>query len=256
MNQNQIRIIQDDYWDTFGNQLIEFLDLTPNIKVLDVGTGGGTILIPAANKVLPDGEVIGIDDWSDAIRRAKANIEHNKLTNARAIKMDGNKIKFADNTFDVVTSGFVGYCNIFDFNKLKMKPGKKNSLIREALRVLKPGCKAGFSTWELQEDLGIIQKIVKDDTVHPGYSKENVKGFNILMEEAGFQNITTHTLEYHRYFDTIEDWAEKNKWLVRNFDLEPLRSYQNYFDPFYNEDIEKIDFRKCVIYAIGEKKSS
>ena len=90
MNQNQIRIIQDDYWDTFGNQLIEFLDLTPNIKVLDVGTGGGTILIPAANKVLPDGEVIGIDDWSDAIRRAKVNVEHNKLTNARVIKMDGS----------------------------------------------------------------------------------------------------------------------------------------------------------------------
>ena len=40
-------------------------------------------------------------------------------------------MKFTDNTFDVVTSGFVGYCNIFDFAKLEMKPGKKNSLLSE-----------------------------------------------------------------------------------------------------------------------------
>ena len=56
MDQTKLRVIDADYWDTFGNQLVEFMEIPQNIKILDVGTGGGTILIPAAKKVLPDGE--------------------------------------------------------------------------------------------------------------------------------------------------------------------------------------------------------
>ncbi len=253
MTHEIIRSINGDYWDTFGNQLIEFMDIPQNIKYLDVGTGGGTILIPVAKKILPDGTAVGIDNWSDAIRRAKANIEHNKLKNARVVKMDAKNLKFEDNTFDIITSGFIGFCGIFDFEKYEMKPGKSNSIIREIYRVLKRGGKVGFNTWKLQEDLGIIQEMVEDDTVHPGYSKENEKGYKMLMEDAGFQNITMHTLEYHRYFDTIEEWADAYQWLVRNFELNPLPTYKPVFQPYFNDELGKYDFKKCVIYALGEK---
>ncbi len=253
MNENHIRIINSDYWDTFGNQLLDFLDIPPNIKILDVGTGGGTILIRAAKKVLPNGTAIGIDNWSDAIRRARINIEQSKLKNARVVKMDANKLEFADNTFDIVTSGFIGFCGIYDFEKFEMKPGKSNSIIRETHRVLKPGGKVGFNTWNLQEDLGIIQIMVEDNTVHPGYSKENEKGFRILMEDAGYQNITMHTLVYHRYFESIEKWAEAYQWLVSHFDLNHLATYKSVFKPYFSKELGKYDFKKCVIYALGEK---
>ena len=255
MNKDKIRIVNADYWKTFGEQLIQFLELPPNIKVLDVGTGGGACLIPAAKKILPNGEIIGIDKLEDAIQRAKTNIEAVGIKNARIIKMDGSQMKFANNTFDVVISGFIGFCGIFDFDKFELRPGTENSIIKEIYRVLKPGGKAAFSTWRVQEDLGIIKKIVEDDSVHPGYSKENEKGFKMLMEDAGFQNkhITIHTLEYHRFYNSIEDWATQNNWLIKGFALKPPPSYEQLFKPFFSEITGKYDFKKCVIFAIGKK---
>jgi len=256
INKDQIRIINSEYWKSFGAQLIEFLELSVNIKILDVGTGSGACLIPASKKILPDGEIIGIDNWRDAIKRVKANLKAENIQNARIIKMDGSQMKFSDDSFDVVISGFVGYGSIFDFEKFKLKPNVKNSMIKEIYRVLKPGGRAGFSTWQEQEDLRIIKKIVGDDTIHPGYTTENQKGFRMLLEHAGFQNenISTHTLEYHRFYDSIEEWAEQHHWLIKRFKLRPLHSYDHLFEPYFSESTGKFDFRKSVIYIITKKE--
>jgi hypothetical protein len=95
--------------------------------------------------------------------------------------------------------------------------------------------------------------MVDDDSVHPGYSKENKKGFEILMKDAGYQNISMHTLEYHRYFTNIQEWADAYPWLIRRFDLDPFNTYEPIFEPYFNKEIGKYDFKKCVIYALGEK---
>ena len=67
---------------TFDNTLIERSPLTletldrigfrPGEKVLEIGPGPGRLLIPAAKRVMPGGEVIGIDIQPKMIERLEA----------------------------------------------------------------------------------------------------------------------------------------------------------------------------------------
>jgi O-methyltransferase/aklanonic acid methyltransferase len=50
-----------DYWDYFGEKLVEHASIRPGAKVLDVGCGNGSSLFPAAEKAGPKGYVVGID---------------------------------------------------------------------------------------------------------------------------------------------------------------------------------------------------
>ncbi len=50
-----------DYWDYFGDELVEQAELSPGQKVLDLGCGEGSSLFPAAERVGYGGNAIGID---------------------------------------------------------------------------------------------------------------------------------------------------------------------------------------------------
>lgn len=50
-----------DYWDYFGVRLVEHAAIPPGARVLDVGCGTGSSLLPAAEKTGPRGHVMGID---------------------------------------------------------------------------------------------------------------------------------------------------------------------------------------------------
>src|SRR5215218_6665184 len=49
------------FFQYFGRELVDFARVPPGAKVLDVATGRGAVLYPAAEKVGRRGEVIGID---------------------------------------------------------------------------------------------------------------------------------------------------------------------------------------------------
>ncbi len=50
-----------DYWDYFGVRLAEYANIPLGAKVLDVGCGTGSSLLPAAERTGARGFVIGID---------------------------------------------------------------------------------------------------------------------------------------------------------------------------------------------------
>ena len=45
----------------FGERLVEHMPLAPGARVLDIATGKGAVLLPAARRVGPEGRAIGID---------------------------------------------------------------------------------------------------------------------------------------------------------------------------------------------------
>lgn len=116
------------------NILLDRLDWNGPGKALDIGTGSGRVAIYIAKR-FPSVNVVGIDYWGNPWTYSKdicyknAEIEDiaERLVFQRASAVN---LPYGDGEYDLVTSNFV-------FHSVRVMD--KISLIKEALRVLKPG---------------------------------------------------------------------------------------------------------------------
>jgi ubiquinone/menaquinone biosynthesis C-methylase UbiE len=81
---------------------LDRLGLQPGQQVLEVGPGPGRLLIPAARRVLPGGEVVGLDIQPGMIERLKARAEQAGVANLKAVLGDATQPHFPPESFDVV----------------------------------------------------------------------------------------------------------------------------------------------------------
>jgi SAM-dependent methyltransferase len=72
----------------------------PNLKLLDVGAGSGTISVSFA-KLIPDGHVTGVDLNDKILPRARAVAEMADVQNIEFQQASVFKLPFADETFDI-----------------------------------------------------------------------------------------------------------------------------------------------------------
>ncbi len=89
-----------------GRGLVERIGITEGTGVLDVGVGRGANLFPAAEKIGPHGQVIGIDLAENMLLQTKIEIERRHILNASVLKMDAEQLAFDDASFDYVLCGF------------------------------------------------------------------------------------------------------------------------------------------------------
>jgi arsenite methyltransferase len=106
-------------------------------RTLDVGTGGGLLLVGAA-KLAPAGKAFGIDVWStddlsnNSAARALRNVELEGVTALVEIRSeDARKMSFTDETFDAVVS-------MLCIHNIPDEAGQSEAL-REMVRVCKRG---------------------------------------------------------------------------------------------------------------------
>ena len=67
------------------------IGLQPGQRVLEIGPGPGRLLIPAAQRVLPGGEVVGIDIQSRMLDRLMSRAAAANVTNLTAILGDATQ---------------------------------------------------------------------------------------------------------------------------------------------------------------------
>jgi ubiquinone/menaquinone biosynthesis C-methylase UbiE len=132
----------------FGRRLVDRVEVDPKQRVLDVATGRGAILIPAAERAGQAVESVGVDLAKGMVDATQSEIERRGL-NARVCVMDAEHLDFPDASFDRVFSGF----GIMFFPEL-------NWALQEFRRVLKPGGRLGVSTWHTSqtEDVTAVLK--------------------------------------------------------------------------------------------------
>ena len=113
-------------------RLVQFARVERGAKVLDVACGTGVVALTAARA---GAKVTGLDLTPELIARAKENAAIAKLE-IQWHEGDAEELPFGDGTFDVVLSQF-GH----------MFAPRPEVVVREMLRVLRPGGTIAFATW-------------------------------------------------------------------------------------------------------------
>src|SRR5258706_1384264 len=96
--------------------------------VLDLGSGGGIDVLLSAQRVGPTGKAFGLDMTEEMLALANENKRKAGLENVEFLKGEIKHIPLPDNSVDVIISNCV--INL---------SADKDQVLREALRVLKPG---------------------------------------------------------------------------------------------------------------------
>ena len=81
---------------------LERLGLRPGMRILEMGPGPGRLLIPAAQRVLPGGEAVGIDIQPGMIERLRMQAERAGVMNLQAVLGDATQPHVPEASFDLV----------------------------------------------------------------------------------------------------------------------------------------------------------
>jgi SAM-dependent methyltransferase len=88
-------------WITGTSKTLGRIGLKPGQRVLEIGPGPGRLLIPAAQRVSPGGEVVGVDIQPGMVKRLKERAMVEKVGNLTVILGDATQPIVPEASFDV-----------------------------------------------------------------------------------------------------------------------------------------------------------
>lgn len=181
----------------FGQRLVDEVGVEPGARVLDVASGRGAVLFPAAERAGPTGSVVGID-LSEAMAQATNEDARRRGINAHVRVMDAEQLGFPDGSFDAVLCGF-GVMFFLDLGRA----------LGEFRRVLKPAGRIGVSTFQVSQADDLIAVL---DEFFPAARMSSTwitdpELLARLLSQAGFTDagVIAATTEF-RYDDLDQYW--------------------------------------------------
>jgi ubiquinone/menaquinone biosynthesis C-methylase UbiE len=172
-------------FSTYGRKLAE--------TVLDVATGTGAVLFPAAEIAGPAARLVGIDFSEGMINETKRQIERLGLANVETRLMDAEHLDFPDASFDCVFCGF----SVFTFPQPERGLG-------EIVRVLKPGGRFALSNWSpsvyqgLARTFELLKRYLPPEAPVPlaGIGRfADPQRLAAMLAEAGFISVQARPLD-------------------------------------------------------------
>ena len=160
-----------------GNPLA-FTGVEPGDVVLDIGSGAGIDCLIAAEKVGPEGKVIGLDMTPAMLERARINAREAGADNVEFRKGEADDMPVESDSVDWEISNCV----------INLAPDK-GKVFGEVARILKPGGRVSISDIVLGDDLP--QEVVANVDALVGCVAGAIKEVDYLeaMKEAGLVDV-------------------------------------------------------------------
>ncbi|CAI8013631.1 Arsenite methyltransferase [Geodia barretti] len=148
--------------------------------VVDLGAGAGFDCFLAAERVGPEGRVIGVDMTPEMVERARANATKGGFANVEFRLGEIEALPVPDGIVDVVISNCV----------LNLS-GDRPRVLAEAMRVLKPGGRMMIS--DLLSDLAVPDFIAASKESLVGCLPVQVAEYEADLVAAGFVEVSVET---------------------------------------------------------------
>jgi len=162
-------------FDSARRELISGANIEPSNHVLDIGCGTGTLLVKLKRQY-GAAQVVGLDPDPKALRRAR-------LKAARAavsVQLDqgvADELPYKQDSFDRVFSSFM-------FHHLNQQ--ERENMLREVLRVLKPGGSFHFVDFIVNDASdGFFDRLFRSHAQMRDNSDERIRH---LLSHTGFRN--------------------------------------------------------------------
>lgn len=158
--------------------------------VLDLGSGGGIDVLLSAKRVGPTGKAYGLDMTDEMLALANENKRKAGVENVEFLKGEIEHIPLPDNSVDVIISNCV--INL---------SADKDSVLREAFRVLKPGGRFAVSDVVTHGEMlpEIRQSVLLWVGCVAGALEENE--YRAKLASAGFETIEIEPTRIYRIED-------------------------------------------------------
>jgi ubiquinone/menaquinone biosynthesis C-methylase UbiE len=243
------------FWNRFGRNTVDRLQLQVGAKVLDVCCGSGASAIPAAVKVGNTGSVLGADLANSLLDLARQKSQQQGLTNIEFRCGDFTNLGLPSASFDAIICVF----GIFFVPDME-------AAVAELWRMLRPGGKLAITSWGTrvfepanQTFWNAIQaerpELYKQYT--PWYRIGDPESLKALLESGGATNVEVFSETDSHNLATPEDWwtmvmgggirgtvdqlDSETKERVRSVNMQFLRDHH----------IHTLD--SDVLYAIAQK---
>jgi arsenite methyltransferase len=174
-------------------------ELKPGETVLDLGSGGGIDVLLSAKRVGPTGKAYGLDMTDEMLALANENKRNAGVENVEFLKGEIEHIPLPDNSIDVIISNCV--INL---------SADKDRVLREALRVLKPGGRFAVSDVVTRGEIpGEIRKSVLLWVGCVAGALEE-SDYRSKLTTAGFEKIEIEPTRIYRVEDAREFLSGQN----------------------------------------------
>ncbi|KAF4186721.1 hypothetical protein CNMCM7927_005108 [Aspergillus lentulus] len=95
-------VLRSHTWRTAANSAAYLLPhLRPDMHILDIGCGPGTITVDLA-RLVPQGHITGLELSPSVLEQARSLAADNAISNITFLSADANALPFPEGTFDLV----------------------------------------------------------------------------------------------------------------------------------------------------------
>ena len=193
---------------------VALAELHPGEVVLDLGSGGGIDVLLSARRVGPTGKAYGLDMVDEMLELARENQQKAGIENVEFLKGEMEDIPLPDNSVDVIISNCV----------VNLSPDK-DSVLREAYRVLKPGGRLAIS--DIVYRGGMPEELRRNLEMWAGCLAGSLEEEEYVgkLKAAGFQDIGVEVTRVWKEEDlrgtqiaeTVDSLSSEAKQALPNF---------------------------------------